>query len=246
MTTYDATREDELRPNLADAARRLAPWGFLADPDLPDRPGPASLIVALRARPTLRHYDPEVVEFWSTRGGRGAHETITRETRMPLSVGVSWGAIRILDRLAETNAYLGFGGRCEADLIDETLIVAFTSPAPLLRRGGHSQRWDEGADTIGAFFGRLLVTVDYVPGFEARLADAAPLARYAAFIQDADERNRSLPTAAREMRPFTSTVRSEVARLRSEHPDAWRDGALLLADVGQTLHIEAGTGPDRL
>jgi hypothetical protein len=41
-------------PNLSAAAQRLAPWGFLADPDLPDRPGPASLIIALRAQPTLR------------------------------------------------------------------------------------------------------------------------------------------------------------------------------------------------
>ena len=28
------------------------------------------------------------------------------------------------------------------------------------------------------------MTVDYVPGFEERLAHATPLARYAAFIQD--------------------------------------------------------------
>ena len=88
MTSRLAPPPDEVQPNLAVAAQRLAPWGFLADPDLPDRPGPASLIVALRERPTLRHYDPEVVEFWSTEDGRGAHETITRKTRVPLSIGV--------------------------------------------------------------------------------------------------------------------------------------------------------------
>jgi hypothetical protein len=235
----------EPQPSLQSAARRLEPWGFLADPDLPDRPGPASLIVALRERPTLRHYDPEVVEFWSAHDGRGAHKTITRCTAMPFSTSVSWGEIRILDRLGESNGYLGFGGRCEADRIGDAVIVGITSSAPILRRGGHSQGWDEGADAVGAFFGRLLVTVDYVPGFEERLAHASPLARYAAFIQDADGRNRSTPLAARDLRPFARTVRSEAARLRSDHPAAWRDGVALLADVGRTLQMDPTTLPDR-
>ena len=242
MTAVDSSRADppggsEPRPSLQSAARRLEPWGFLADPDLPDRPGPASLIVALRERPTLRHYDPEVVEFWSSRGGRGTHQTITRDSRMPFSTGVSWGEIRILDRLGESNGYLGFGGRCDAELIDGTAIVAFTSSAPILRRGGHSQGWDEGADAAGAFFGRLLVTVDYVPGFEEQLARATPLARYAAFIQDAAARHRGMSIAARDLRPFARTVLSEAAHLRPDHPAAWGDGAALLADVGRTLRV---------
>ena len=235
MIAPDELRTEEPRPNLTAAARRLLPWGFLADPDLPDRPGPASLIVAMRERPTLQHYDPEVVGFWATHDGRGAHETITRATRMPVSVGVSWGEIQILDRLGESNGYLGFGGRCDADLIDEAVIVAFTSSAPILRRGGHSQGWDDGADAVGAFFGRLLVTVDYVPTFEERLAHSTPLARDAAFIRDAETRDRAMPISALELRPFTTTVRREGNRLRADHPDAWAEGGALLADVGRTL-----------
>lgn len=221
-------------PTLARAAERLADWGFLADPDLPDRPGPASLIVALRPSPTLRHYDPEVVEFWSTFDGRGSHQAITWQTPMPISAGVAWGEIRILDRLGESNGYLGFGGQCDAAMFGDTVIVAFTSPAPILRRGGHSQGWDNGADAIGAFFGRLLVTVDYVPGFEARLAEASPLARYSAFVQDADGRDRRMRTTSGVEPPFAATLRAEVAALHRDHPDAWREGAELLADIGRT------------
>ena len=229
-----AMRLIEDAPSLTDAARRLAPWGFLADPDLPDRPGPASLIVALRPQPTLRHYDPELVEFWSTEGGRGAHESITRSTRTPFVAGVSWGEIRIVDRLGVANRYVSFGGRCDADRIDDSVIVAFTSSAPILRRGGHSQGWDEGADAVGAFFGRLLVTVDYVPGFEQRLATATPLSRYAAFIADADTRDRDLPVTALDARPFAATVRTEARRLRREHLDDWECGLELLTDIGRT------------
>ena len=140
-------------PNLAAAARRLVPWGFLADPDLPDRPGPASLIVAMRERPTLRHYDPEVVGFWATHDGRGAHETITRATRMPVSKGLSWGEIQILDRLGESNGYLAFGGRCDADKIDDN------SPrtAAMLRRlaenyDRHARREDASAELTEDFW----------------------------------------------------------------------------------------------
>jgi hypothetical protein len=228
---------EEVAPDLVVAARRLVPWGFLADPDLPDRPGPASLIVALRDRPTLRHYDPEVVDFWATEDGRGAHQTITRQTKVPFSSRVSWGEIRILDRLGESNGYFSFGGRCDADTLEDALIVAFTSSAPILRRGGHSQGWDEGADAVGAFFGRLLVTVDYVPGFEERLARATPLARYAAFIRDANAHERGLPSGVRELRPFADTVRCEADRLEREHPVEWAAGAGLLEDIGRTMRV---------
>ena len=58
------------------AARLLADFGFLAISDLPDRPGPAYLLVALREKPTLHHYDPEAVEYWITESGRGARRTL--------------------------------------------------------------------------------------------------------------------------------------------------------------------------
>jgi hypothetical protein len=97
------------------AARWLADLGFLASSDLPDRPGPAFLLVALRELPTLRHYDPELVDYWVTAAGRGARRTLTRETRMPLTIEFSWGLIRITDRLKVTNEYLTLGGSLRAE-----------------------------------------------------------------------------------------------------------------------------------
>jgi hypothetical protein len=231
-TPADPSRVDVAR--LIHAADRLADWGFLADPDLPDRPGPASLVVALRPTPTLRHYDPEVVAFWANDHERGAIREITRRTPMPRALDFSWGEIRIVDRLGESNEYLGFGGRCDAGLVGDAVIVSFTSPAPLLRRGGHSQGWDEGADAVGAFFGRLLVTVDYVPGFEAELAAASPLARYAAFLRDASARYRRVRLLTGVESPFAALVRAEVPRLTDDHPVEWRDGGRILERVGST------------
>jgi hypothetical protein len=228
---FRGTDADTAAPTPARAADRIADWGFLANSDLPDRPGPASLIVALRDAPTLRHYDPEEVGFWSTQDGRGTRRVITRRTKMPLRSDLAWGEIRITDRLHISNEYLTFGGRCEADVIGGVTIVVFTSDAPLLRRGGHSQGWDEGADAIGAFFGRLLVTVDYAPGFEAQLASASPLARYAAFLQERLSLERQMGERDVDEGSFVWTVRTESLWIRRDHPDDWDAGTRLLAAV---------------
>jgi hypothetical protein len=210
-----------------DPATRIADWGFLANPDLPDRPGPAYLLVALRAAPTLRHYDPETIEYWVTREGRGRRRELTRSTPMPLTEDFSWGMIRIEDRLQVTNEYLTFGGRLDAGSVDDAVVAAFTSPAPLLRRGGHSQGWDAGADLVGAFFARLMVAVDYVPGFETAIAEASPTARYAAFIGDAEARRRAGRLSGADS-DLGRLIRHEAVRLRAETPEDWAAGAALL------------------
>ena len=81
----------------ASVAPMLANFGFLASSDMPDRPGPAYLMVALRAAPTLRHYDPEGIQYWVSENGRGASRTLTRDTPIPLDTDFSWGLIRIVD-----------------------------------------------------------------------------------------------------------------------------------------------------
>jgi hypothetical protein len=226
---YHTTTLDPVRfidpPGAVDL---LANLGFVARSDLPDRPGPAYLLVAFRPEPTLHHYDPELVQYWTTDAGRGTQRVLTRKTALPIDTGFSWGMVRIVDRLKVSNEYLTFGGHLAAASILDATVAVFTSPAPLLRRGGHSQGWDEGAECIGAFFGRLLVAVDYEPGFETRLAKASPLARYAAFVSDIVTRYR----ASAELRSSHATLwalfEAEERRLRREQASEWADGTALL------------------
>ncbi len=217
---------------LTEAATRLAEWGFLAEPDLPDRPGPAYLLVALRDQPTLRHYDPEVVEYWVTSGGRGTRATLTHADRMPVAADFSWGLIRIVDRLSVSNEYLTFGGHLSAGSVDGVTVAVFTSPAPLLRRGGHSQAWDIGAQDLGAFFGRLMVAVDYAPGFETKVADAAPVVRYAAFVADVADRYRHSDQLRLARGDLWRLLQVEEVRLRRDVPDLWAAGQALRAAAG--------------
>ena len=147
---------------------------------------------------------------------------------MPLERPFSWGLIRIVDRLKVSNEYLTFGGDLVADMVEDAVVVVFTSPAPLLRRGGHSQAWDPPAEWLGAFFGRLLVAVDYEPGFEAVVAAAEPLARYAAFVADCTTRYRASPSRRLDQPDMWALTEAEERRLRREHPEAWAAGEQLL------------------
>jgi len=215
----------DLRPS--SAARRLADLGFLASSDLPDRPGPAYLLVALREPPTLRHFDPEAVEYWVSQGDRGARRMLTRQTRLPIDSDFSWGLIRIVDRLHVTNEYLTFGGRLNASVVEGVVIAVFTSPVPLLRRGGHSQGWDRGAESLGAYFARLMVPVDYAPGFERLVAQADPITRYAAFVADAMARCRASSAVRAEQSDMWCVLEAEERRLRTEHSREFTAGDLL-------------------
>jgi hypothetical protein len=210
----------------------LANLGFVARSDLPDRPGPAYLLVAFRPEPTLRHYDPELVQYWATDGERGVQRILTRKTTLPIDTDFSWGMVRIVDRLKVSNEYLTFGGHLAAASILDTTIAVFTSPAPLLRRGGHSQGWDEGAECIGAFFGRLLVAVDYQPGFERRLSEASPLVRYSAFVCDIVTRYRASGELRSSHAALWALFEAEERRLQRDHAAIWADGVTLLQASG--------------
>ena len=85
---------DPAIPTIEGAYRSLEAWGFLAQPDLPDLPGPAFLLVALRPSPSMRHFDPELVRYWTVAAGRGHLQELTRRSTFPLYRPFAWGSIR--------------------------------------------------------------------------------------------------------------------------------------------------------
>ena len=86
--------------SLDEAARHVEHLGFLdVNGTTPQAAGGANLVVALRDRPTLTHFDPERVEHWVVADGRGRPAEITRATEAPLERPFSWGTIRVVDRL---------------------------------------------------------------------------------------------------------------------------------------------------
>ena len=172
------------------AAALLADLGFrLVEPD---RVGgdDSHLLLALRDLPTLRHFDPESVTYYARTRGGTRPTTLDRQTiagpTARLAAPALWGHIHVLDRLPVENQFLTFGGDVRVVAIDPALsVVDLWSPAPIVRWGGHSQGTDSLAERIGAFFGRLIVPVDFVPGAAERIDGTLPEVLYRAFLADA-------------------------------------------------------------
>jgi hypothetical protein len=217
-----------------EAARRVEHLGFLdVHGTAPQASGGANLVVALRERPTLTHFDPERVEHWVASGGRGRPEEVTRTTVLPLERPFSWGTIRVVDRLEVFNSFLTFGGTVRAVARDPaTTLVVLSSHAPILRSTGHSQGVDLSTGEVGAFFARMMIPVDFTPGAETRILAAPPMAVYGAFhasmemrLDASDELRESYPA-------FTAWCHRERQRLAGSFGPDWEAGQALAAELG--------------
>jgi hypothetical protein len=217
---------------LGPAVNELEHLGFvLRDGLLPGTsPGPR-LLVALRPTPTFSHFDPEEATFWAFDGTRGTLATVHREApegERPFS----WGRIRVADRIPVQNQFLTFGGMLHVGrAIDGTTVLAFVSPAPILRWSGHSQGVDRVTDELGSFFARLMVPIDFQPGAETRIGGASPEGLYAAAIRHADRRLNATASLRDYDRALDDQVNAEVHRLRRDAPTAWSEGEALLGSL---------------
>jgi len=216
-----------------DPASLVANLGFLVSRDIPTASQDALLVVALRRTPTERHFDPELILSWhSGEGGRGHLRELTVASSMPRLAEFSWGPIEIVDRLGISNTFVSFGGSLAADRdATGTVIATFRSRGPILRRGGHSQRYDSIAAAVTGFFGRLLVPIDFQPGAERLISAATPAARYAAFLQHEVPR-LGIQLVREAYGADARLLRAEAERLRLRDPRAWGDGASLLDRLG--------------
>jgi len=201
--------------------------GFLHVPGPPLSAGPAYLFVALRRTPTLRHFDPERIDYWVTTGGHGTPASIEWSTREAAVSDHSWGPIRVIDRLGATNDFASVGGQLLVARMAEVKIAVFSSNAPIVASGGHSQEWEPGSRDLSAFLARLRAAADPRAALEQDIAGLSPVARYAAFVADSLDRMRRSEESfgwARESRPVLERERN---RLQTDAASDWAAGAAL-------------------
>ena len=210
--------------------------GFLLVPGPPLQVGRAYLFVAIRPQPTLRHFDPERIDYWVTPAGHGVPASIEWATREPLAGEHSWGWVRIIDRLGAANEFATFGGELLVARMDQVKICVFSSDAPIVACGGHSQDWAPSAREMYGFLARLRAAADPRDTLEPLIAGLSPGARYAAFVADALERARR----SAEQVGWTSQSRlvfeRERDRLRSQSIESWVAGADLARQLSSGDH----------
>jgi len=219
---------------LEQVGRILAKLGFaLIEPDRKRGDEKSHVVVALRAQPTLQHFDPETIDYWITEGARGRAAKMDRETRLPVASDFSWGRITLTDRLGVENGFLSFGGTVRAQMAaDASVLVDFSSDAPILRWAGHSQSSDPLAAEVGSFFARIMVPIDFVPGAEAMVAKASPRTLYCAFIQYVRERLARAHTLRDANRWLADWTARESQRMETGANDHWKAAAELRRQLG--------------
>ncbi len=223
-----------LEPWAREAAEVLSDLGFLLlDGDYLGAVGQPRLLVALRSRPTLRHFDPEAISYWWFDRDHGKVNWLDRTRRMPVDRPVAWGRVQVIDRIPVANQFLTFGGRLRARVIDPTTILcSISSPAPIVRWSGHSQGTDLLTDEIGAFLARLRIPIDFQPGAEALVGRTSPLGLYAAMLAESLPRLRRSSSLRRVQRGYARFAESEARRLERDAPEAWVEGEELLGRLG--------------
>ena len=200
------------------AAVLVAELGFRLIGDGAHGADGSHLVVGIRDRPTLRHFDPESIAFYGPDADGAAVATAG-----PLRVGqrrsrvALWGHVHVIDRVPVENRFLTFGGELRLAGLGNGLTVAdLRSPAPIVRWGGHSQGTDSLAASIGAFFGRLIVPVGFTPGAAALIDAASPQVLYAAFLRDAVNRRRAAAEHGIEATELDDWLAAAWARARDD------------------------------
>src|ERR1035437_7084054 len=210
---------------LDQATKLLTNLGFdLVESDRLSGAETSHLLASLRATPTLKHFDPEEIAYWTTEANRGRAAKLDRDSRFPIDSPYAWGRITLTDRLGVNNQFLSFGGALGAETTAEAVVVVdFSSHAPILRWSGHSQGLDPLTTEVGAFFARMKVPIDFVPGAEALVAAATPSTLYCAFVQYVSERwkrARSLSDANRTLADWSSHESVRMEAIATDHGKA--------------------------
>src|ERR1035437_154494 len=247
MVTLMTIERQSLAPDdgrwLEQGGRILATLGFaLIEPDLTHGEEASHVVVALRAQPTPQHFARETIDYWITESARGRAAKMDRETRLPVVSDFSWGRITLTDRLGVENGFLSFGGTMRAQVAaDTSVLVDFSSDAPILRWAGHSQSSDPLAAEVGSFFARIKVPIDFVPGTEAMIAKAAPRTLYCAFIQFVRERLSRAHTLRDANRALADWTARETQRMETGASDHWKAAVELRRQLSVIEAIPPGS-----
>jgi hypothetical protein len=217
------------------AASLLAKLGFrLIGPHGVDR-DTWHLLVALRDRPSLTHFDPELVSYYAPAAVGAELVSFERRAAGPPGSRIErralWGHLHVVDRVPVENRFLTFGGDLRIAAVDPGLtVVDLSSPAPIVRWGGHSQGTDELTEAIGAFFGRLVVPIDFVPGAAPRIDALPPGVLYRAFLADGLRRAAAAQHHGAERGGLGGWLAAAWSRVRTD-PEACDAAQRLLRDL---------------
>jgi hypothetical protein len=191
-------------------------WGYRTLPKHhPDSPGYAGLVVAVRERPTLQHYDPHRIHLRvRDADGEADWRTMSWLTPSAYSTHVCPGRIVLHDRHGKATEFFAFGGRLQVISQETESIYELRSGAPILALTPDEESLP---DQLASEVEELMAEAKAGwhgddEGFDRRLGDVEPVVLYSAAVH-------SLLTRFQESEAMM-TAYADLAELL-EHERAW-------------------------
>ena len=115
-------------------SKLMEDWGYyLLDPAHSASPGFGGLVVAIRARPTGKHFDPEALHLdLQDDQGAATQTALSRRHPSPRSGHACPGRVILEDRFDKRVEFFTFGGSLEAIAEGDDWFFLLKSPAPIL------------------------------------------------------------------------------------------------------------------
>jgi hypothetical protein len=162
-------------------------WGYLLLPQpYPDCLGHGGLLVAIRARPTQQHFDPESVRVRFLEPPDTARwATLRLHTPVAGARSVFPGRIILTDHRAKDVEFFAFGGTLEVAAEPMQAVIQIRSPAPVLEITGDTESvTDQLASQAEVVIAELQAGwVMREEGFVRRVAELDPAVFYAMIVQ---------------------------------------------------------------
>ncbi len=161
-------------------------WGYHLLPQFhPKCPGYEGLRVAIRERPTRRHFDPETIQLSLFSPGKPVQEeSLNLLTPLHKPQIVCPGTVVLIDRRGKQESFYLLGGTIESASVPGEIVFTIRSTAPVLWL---TKKGESICDQLAAELGALIAQVRATSGesddeFFGRLASIEPLALYTAAI----------------------------------------------------------------
>jgi hypothetical protein len=210
-----------------NAHELLSDVGYLLVHGRPLEQGASYLLVAIRPRPTLVHFDPERIEYWRANNAHAEEQELAWPVKAAAST-FTVGSIRIVDRVGASNSFISFGGELSLSRDGDVGAALFRSGAPILALHGRSGPADPMAANMYAFVAVLRAAQDNDPDLARVIYSATPRTLYGAFIERTLRVYRAEPPRMTEAR-LASLLRMERNQLQAEAPAEMAAGAELAA-----------------
>lgn len=196
-------------------------WGyFLLPPSHPASPGYTGLLVAMRQKPTGKHFDPETLHLHIV-GADGKPEIMAydRDPAFSTAQRVTVCEIKLTDRLNKAVEFFTFGGFLEVLTLAEETIYSLRSPAPIIFL---TPRVDTPSDQLVSEVQVQLNALraqwgTHESAFEQRLAATPPQALYEATLHSLLEKYRRSHALHDTFMPFYKMLTQETEWLKTHN-----------------------------